>query len=94
MRSLTWQVNERLRRELKRPKRAPSRAEGLGVSGGMKRPSVTSLTPEEMDTKTKYTPPESQDFPKKNASLLLYYEINSAPTGVKGHNLAKLVPDG
>ncbi|TGJ82396.1 hypothetical protein E0Z10_g6369 [Xylaria hypoxylon] len=36
------QVNERLRRELERLKRALSRAEGLGVSGGMASPTVTS----------------------------------------------------
>ncbi|KAI2622287.1 ARM repeat-containing protein [Xylaria nigripes] len=42
------QVSDRLRRELDRLKRALSRAEGLGVSGGMRSPSVTSPTPEEM----------------------------------------------
>ncbi|KAI1108167.1 armadillo-type protein, partial [Nemania sp. NC0429] len=36
------QVNERLRRELERLKRALSRAEGLSVSGGMASPTVTS----------------------------------------------------
>ncbi|RWA13552.1 hypothetical protein EKO27_g1525, partial [Xylaria grammica] len=38
------QVNERLRRELERLKRALSRAEGLGVSGGMASPTVMSPT--------------------------------------------------
>ncbi len=42
------QVNERLRRELERLKRALSRAEGLGVSGGMASPTVTSPTREDM----------------------------------------------
>ncbi|KAI1770542.1 armadillo-type protein [Hypoxylon cercidicola] len=42
------QVNERLRRELERLKRALSRAEGLGVSGGMGSPGVTSPTPDDM----------------------------------------------
>ncbi|KAI1272096.1 armadillo-type protein [Xylaria sp. FL0933] len=42
------QVNERLRRELERLKRALSRAEGLGVSGGMASPTVTSPTHEDM----------------------------------------------
>lgn len=42
------QVNERLRRELERLKRALSRAEGLGVSGGMPSPTITSPTHEEM----------------------------------------------
>ncbi|KXJ86270.1 armadillo-type protein [Microdochium bolleyi] len=41
------QVNERLRRELERLKRALSKAEGLGVSGGMASPGLTSPTPEE-----------------------------------------------
>ncbi|KAI0171711.1 armadillo-type protein [Hypoxylon sp. FL1284] len=44
----TEQVNERLRRELDRLKRALSRAEGLGVSGGMGSPGVTSPTPDDM----------------------------------------------
>ncbi|KAI1371783.1 armadillo-type protein [Hypoxylon crocopeplum] len=42
------QVNERLRRELERLKRALSRAEGLGVSGGLGSPGVTSPTPDDM----------------------------------------------
>ncbi|KAI0376237.1 armadillo-type protein [Hypomontagnella monticulosa] len=42
------QVNERLRRELERLKRALSRAEGLGVSGGMGSPGMTSPTPDDM----------------------------------------------
>ncbi|KAI1299876.1 armadillo-type protein [Xylaria venustula] len=42
------QVNERLRRELERLKRALSRAEGLGVSGGMASPTVASPTHEDM----------------------------------------------
>lgn len=42
------QTNERLRRELERLKRALSRAEGLGVSGGLGSPGVTSPTPEDM----------------------------------------------
>ncbi|KAI1433994.1 ARM repeat-containing protein [Xylaria sp. CBS 124048] len=42
------QVNERLRRELERLKRALSRAEGLGVSGGRGSPTVASPTPDEM----------------------------------------------
>lgn len=42
------QVNERLRRELERLKRALSRAEGLGVSGGMASPTVTSPTHEDV----------------------------------------------
>ncbi|KAI1145171.1 ARM repeat-containing protein [Nemania diffusa] len=42
------QVNERLRRELERLKRALSRAEGLGVSGGMGSPTVTSPTHEDV----------------------------------------------
>ncbi|KAF2970573.1 hypothetical protein GQX73_g3006 [Xylaria multiplex] len=42
------QVNERLRRELERLKRALSRAEGLGVSGGMVNPTVTSPTHDDM----------------------------------------------
>ncbi|KAI1817631.1 ARM repeat-containing protein [Poronia punctata] len=41
------QVNERLRRELERLKRALSRAEGLGVSGGMGSPVLTSPNPED-----------------------------------------------
>ncbi|KAI1498050.1 armadillo-type protein [Biscogniauxia marginata] len=41
----TEQVNERLRRELERLKRALSRAEGLGVAGGS---GVTSPTPDDM----------------------------------------------
>ncbi|KAL7624704.1 hypothetical protein AAE478_006274 [Parahypoxylon ruwenzoriense] len=42
------QVNERLRRELERLKRALSRAEGLGVSGGIGSPGMTSPTPDDM----------------------------------------------
>ncbi|XXG97986.1 sporulation-induced protein [Hypoxylon texense] len=42
------QTNERLRRELERLKRALSRAEGLGVSGGIGSPGVTSPTPDDM----------------------------------------------
>ncbi|KAI8625049.1 ARM repeat-containing protein [Xylariaceae sp. FL1651] len=42
------QVNERLRRELERLKRALSRAEGLGVTGGVGSPGVTSPTPDDM----------------------------------------------
>ncbi|GAP93380.2 putative spindle pole body component alp14 [Rosellinia necatrix] len=42
------QVNERLRRELERLKRALSRAEGLGVSGGMASPTVLSPTIDDM----------------------------------------------
>ncbi|KAI0465964.1 armadillo-type protein [Xylaria cf. heliscus] len=42
------QVNERLRRELERLKRALSRAEGLGVSGGMASPTITSPTDEDV----------------------------------------------
>ncbi|KAI1121801.1 armadillo-type protein [Nemania abortiva] len=42
------QVNERLRRELERLKRALSRAEGLGVSGGMGSPTVNSPTREDV----------------------------------------------
>ncbi|TRX91030.1 hypothetical protein FHL15_008012 [Xylaria flabelliformis] len=42
------QVNERLRRELERLKRALSRAEGLGVSGGMASPTITSPTHEDV----------------------------------------------
>ncbi|KAI0014750.1 ARM repeat-containing protein [Xylariomycetidae sp. FL0641] len=42
------QVNERLRRELERLKRALSRAEGLGVSGRTGSPSVASPTPDDM----------------------------------------------
>ncbi|KAI0399999.1 ARM repeat-containing protein [Xylaria palmicola] len=42
------QVNERLRRELERLKRALSRAEGLGVSGGLGSPTVTSPSREDM----------------------------------------------
>lgn len=42
------QVNERLRRELERLKRALSRAEGLGVSGAMGSPGMTSPTPDDM----------------------------------------------
>ncbi|KAI0395670.1 ARM repeat-containing protein [Xylariaceae sp. FL0594] len=41
------QVNERLRRELERLKRALSRAEGLGVSGGMGSPVLNSPAPED-----------------------------------------------
>ncbi|KAM4066263.1 spindle pole body component [Hirsutella rhossiliensis] len=40
----TEQVNERLRRELERLKRALSRAEGLGVSSGMASPVIMSPT--------------------------------------------------
>jgi len=40
----TEQVNERLRRELERLKRALSRAEGLGSTPGMGSPGVTSPT--------------------------------------------------
>ncbi|KAI2601807.1 armadillo-type protein [Hypoxylon sp. NC1633] len=42
------QTNERLRRELERLKRALSRAEGLGVSGGIGSPGVASPTPDDM----------------------------------------------
>ena len=42
------QVNERLRRELERLKRALSRAEGLGVSGGVMSPTVMSPTHEDI----------------------------------------------
>ncbi|KAI1476524.1 ARM repeat-containing protein [Daldinia eschscholtzii] len=42
------QVNERLRRELERLKRALSRAEGLGVSSGIGSPRMTSPTPDDM----------------------------------------------
>ncbi|KAI4868193.1 armadillo-type protein [Hypoxylon rubiginosum] len=42
------QTNERLRRELERLKRALSRAEGLGVTGGIGSPGVTSPTPDDM----------------------------------------------
>ncbi|KAI0131495.1 ARM repeat-containing protein [Daldinia grandis] len=42
------QVNERLRRELERLKRALSRAEGLGVSSGIGSPGMTSPTPDDM----------------------------------------------
>jgi cytoskeleton-associated protein 5 len=42
------QVNERLRRELERLKRALSRAEGLGVSGAVGSPVVTSPTADDM----------------------------------------------
>lgn len=42
------QVNERLRRELERLKRALSRAEGLSVSGGMASPRVTSPVHEDI----------------------------------------------
>ncbi|KAI1343727.1 ARM repeat-containing protein [Xylariaceae sp. FL0016] len=42
------QTNERLRRELDRLKRALSRAEGLGVSGGVASPGMTSPTPDDM----------------------------------------------
>ncbi|KAI1382857.1 armadillo-type protein [Hypoxylon trugodes] len=42
------QTNERLRRELERLKRALSRAEGLGVSGGIGSPGMTSPTPDDM----------------------------------------------
>ncbi|KAI1201592.1 armadillo-type protein [Nemania serpens] len=42
------QVNERLRRELERLKRALSRAEGLSVSGGMASPRVTSPIHEDL----------------------------------------------
>ncbi|KAI1104790.1 armadillo-type protein [Jackrogersella minutella] len=44
----TEQVNERLRRELERLKRALSRAEGLGVSGGVGSSGMTSPTPDDM----------------------------------------------
>ncbi|KAI8956428.1 ARM repeat-containing protein [Daldinia sp. FL1419] len=42
------QVNERLRRELERLKRALSRAEGLGVPSGIGSPRMTSPTPDDM----------------------------------------------
>ncbi|OTA98593.1 hypothetical protein M426DRAFT_69477 [Hypoxylon sp. CI-4A] len=42
------QTNERLRRELERLKRALSRAEGLGISGGLASPGVTSPTPDDV----------------------------------------------
>ncbi|KAI1174213.1 armadillo-type protein [Nemania sp. FL0916] len=42
------QVNERLRRELERLKRALSRAEGLGVSGGVASPVMASPTHEDV----------------------------------------------
>lgn len=42
------QTNERLRRELERLKRALSRAEGLGVSGALGSPGVTSPTPDDV----------------------------------------------
>ncbi|KAJ1327934.1 protein STU2 [Microdochium nivale] len=42
------QVNERLRRELERLKRALSKAEGLGISSGMASPGIASPTPEEI----------------------------------------------
>ncbi|CAJ2510582.1 Uu.00g062070.m01.CDS01 [Anthostomella pinea] len=41
------QVNERLRRELERLKRALSRAEGIGGAGGLGSPGVTSPTPDD-----------------------------------------------
>lgn len=41
------QVNDRLRRELERLKRALSRAEGLGIPGGMASPGLASPTHEE-----------------------------------------------
>ncbi|KAI1452667.1 armadillo-type protein [Annulohypoxylon moriforme] len=44
----TEQTNERLRRELERLKRALSRAEGLGISGGVVSPGMTSPTPDDM----------------------------------------------
>ncbi|KAI1204512.1 armadillo-type protein [Annulohypoxylon truncatum] len=44
----TEQTNERLRRELERLKRALSRAEGLGISGGVVSPGMTSPTPDDV----------------------------------------------
>ncbi|KAI2468883.1 armadillo-type protein [Annulohypoxylon bovei var. microspora] len=44
----TEQTNERLGRELERLKRALSRAEGLGISGGIVSPGMTSPTPDDM----------------------------------------------
>ncbi|KAH7027842.1 armadillo-type protein [Microdochium trichocladiopsis] len=83
------QVNDRLRRELERLKRALSKAEGLGVSGGMTSPGIASPTPDEAAmfrdsshyggsgmSRTSYNSTMSED--KENGDIAHSYARNKA----------------
>ncbi|KAI0534850.1 armadillo-type protein [Xylaria digitata] len=86
------QVNERLRRELERLKRALSRAEGLGVSGGMVNPTVTSPTHDDVGI---YRDSSNSTGARSNRMSFTSTQSEEKENGDMPHNYprSKLSPD-